>query len=169
MTSARLGSLRLQRGFLLYQLFIFLLVVASVIFAALYIDVSTKNAELEREVERLTEQQVLIMVPDEQAADIANWMKNHPEQTQAIVDMAHLNKQKVENALSNEQESGPTQASHSPINTTAAPVNNKGNSSSATNNVISENADGVKVISLPNGGILVTTRELNETSKNTKN
>ncbi|WP_028768707.1 hypothetical protein [Shewanella fidelis] len=67
---------------------IFLLSVTTFSFGALYFDSQHKVKVLTAEVNELTKSQVLLMVPDEQAAVMANWMANNPEFVQGFVDKA---------------------------------------------------------------------------------
>ena len=80
----------LQRGAsnTLLLLAIFLLSVTAFSFGSLYFDSQHKVKVLTAEVNELTKSQVLLMVPDEQAAVMANWMANNPEFVQGFVDKA---------------------------------------------------------------------------------
>lgn len=149
-----------NKGSVMPNLMLFLLTIAVIFFAGLYFETLRKNTKLEAEVARLESTQVLLMVPDEQAEDIANWLKQHPDQTDAIIEFAS-DKNSSTNTKSvllgpNAQpdKSSPTQAVNQQTNNMVSPQSDV---------IISENEDGVKVISLPNGGIRVTTRELDET------
>ncbi|WP_394128860.1 membrane anchored protein in chemotaxis locus [Shewanella maritima] len=132
-----------------------LLVVASVTSVSLYFDAVKKIELLEFQVSELEKSQVLLMVPEDQAQALATWLDSHPEQTQAIFDMAS---QTPNQAVTVEQQSVPPKAE------TEATSNLEGNSQKEQKGanqlqVVSENEDGVKVIRLPHGGIRVTTRE----------
>jgi hypothetical protein len=108
---------------------LFLSFIMIFVLAGLYIDAHQKVTLLQQDVARLTASQVLLMVPEEQAANIADWLTMHPEQTQAII----VDKVKFD------------------IDTPAKWKDQE--------IVMSENDQGVKVIRLPNGGIRVTTRD----------
>ncbi len=141
------------------MLLVFLLVIAVVCLASLYFDLAKKNRELNAEVIELKASQVLLMVPDEQAEQIANWLAKYPEQTKAMaaraakgedITMAFgpgtelMSSDTVENSSSSQQALNPALSSQA----------------------VTENAQGVKVITLPHGGIRVTTRETDTANKN---
>lgn len=172
------------------------------------IDLWQKNRQLKADVQQLQSTQVLLMVPDEQAQSIANWLTEHPEQMKAMLTLKAPGEQKsvvigpgaaqslpdddiassatakvpatLQRASTTEMTSElPTQLSPL-IGIDNTELKKKANTNTSTQDsapkatlssaasartmtplpvVISENADGVKVISLPNGGIRVTTRE----------
>ena len=128
----------------------FLCFITILVLAGLYVDANKKITLLKQDVARLTDSQVLLMVPEEQAANIANWLTQHPEQTQAIVAAAGQEQAKSvlfgPGALDDDQ---PTKHKH-------PEVVSEGNNQEI---IVSEDAQGVKVIRLPNGGIRVTTRD----------
>ncbi|ABZ76036.1 conserved hypothetical protein [Shewanella halifaxensis HAW-EB4] len=80
----------LQRGEMntLSLLLLFLLSIASFTFGSLYFESQHKNKLLSSEVQKLKNSQVLLMVPDEQAEVMANWMANNPHFVQSFVDKA---------------------------------------------------------------------------------
>ncbi|WP_392342250.1 membrane anchored protein in chemotaxis locus [uncultured Shewanella sp.] len=133
----------------------FLSFIAIVVLAGLYIDADQKVTLLEQDVARLTASQVLLMVPDDQAANIANWLTQHPEQTQAIIASAgKKNKHKVYCLVPGSLDDAPL--------TDIDKVEHDTDVSAEQNDqevIVSEDAQGVKVIRLPNGGIRVTTRD----------
>ncbi|WP_310736204.1 membrane anchored protein in chemotaxis locus [Shewanella sp. SG41-3] len=133
-----------------HMLGFFLCFIAILVLAGLYVDANKKITLLKQDVARLTDSQVLLMVPEEQAANIANWLTQHPEQTQAIVASAGQEQAKSvlfgPGALDDDQ---PTKLKH-------PEVVSEGNNQEI---IVSEDAQGVKVIRLPNGGIRVTTRD----------
>jgi hypothetical protein len=132
----------------------FLSFITIFVLAGLYVDAHQKVASLQQDVARLTASQVLLMVPEDQAANIADWLTMHPEQTQAIV--ASASKELAQSALF-----GPgaldggqlieVDKAKFDIDTPAKWKDQEV--------VMSENDQGVKVIRLPNGGIRVTTRD----------
>ncbi|MGL6124654.1 MAG: membrane anchored protein in chemotaxis locus [Shewanella sp.] len=152
-------------------LIMLLMGIAILVLGALSLDYRRKNSLLQAEIKRLESSQVLLMVPDEQAEAIATWLSSHPDQTSAMLQLASpgerkaveigpnvplnapplLDKQSVvgDNDTTKQHAEGVNPASMltEPKNAAILPV------------VVSENADGVKVISLPNGGIRVTTRK----------
>ncbi|WP_445776246.1 membrane anchored protein in chemotaxis locus [Shewanella sp.] len=129
---------------------LFLCLVAILVLGSLYVDSQRKMSLLSKEIEQLKASQVLLMVPEDQAENIANWLLNHPEQTQAMINQTGKNEAKSvligpgAAVATNDQLSSPADSSQT------LPTQEV---------IVSENAQGVKVISLPNGGIRVTTRE----------
>ncbi|MFV0595776.1 membrane anchored protein in chemotaxis locus [Shewanella sp.] len=163
-------------------LIIVLMAIAILCLAALSFDYHRKIIALRDDVKRLESTQVLLMVPDEQAQAIATWLASHPDQTKAMLKLASPGEQKAvtlgpETFSAPETKIPPTlekpaddkqsqqQTAVDPVPESLRPETSSVLSTAAKsqpNNVpvvISENADGVKVISLPNGGIRVTTRE----------
>ncbi|GGQ26442.1 membrane anchored protein in chemotaxis locus [Shewanella litoralis] len=129
---------------------IFLCFVAILVLGSLYVDSQRKMTLLSKEIEQLKASQVLLMVPEDQAENIANWLLTHPEQTQAMISKTGKDEAKSvligpgADASNHDKLSSPTDSSQT------LPTQEV---------IVSENAQGVKVISLPNGGIRVTTRE----------
>ena len=151
------------RGSVGISLMLFLLMLAVIALSSLYFDALKKNDLLKADVERLAASQVLLMVPDEQAADIANWLAQHPEQTETIIEFAGRDKSSTYGNIGehSHQQSvllGPQIATE--FSTTEPSATQMVDDNPPTDVVVSENADGVKVIRLPHGGIRVTTREL---------
>lgn len=157
--------------------------IAIVFLGALIFDYHRKNIKLHADVKRLEASQVVLMVPDEQAQVIADWLATHPEQTKAMLkmaapgehksvtlgpDMPETDKEYIPPLLekvpdTDKQQSSPQQfidpSASSRLQNEAALAAEFRQQSVNVPVVISENADGVKVISLPSGGIRVTTRE----------
>lgn len=152
--------------------------IAIVCLGALSLDYHRKISLLRDEVKRLESTQVLLMVPDEQAEAIATWLASHPDQTKAMLKLASPGEQKavtlgpetltapednIPPLLDKSLDKLPTMDKSSEQNQTQTPLMleqpNTTNGSGTVPVIISENADGVKIISLPNGGIRVTTRE----------
>ncbi|AZG75127.1 membrane anchored protein in chemotaxis locus [Shewanella livingstonensis] len=132
----------------------FLSFITIIVLAGLYVDAHQKATLLEQEVVRLTASQVLLMVPEDQAANIANWLTQHPEQTQAII--ASAGKEQAQSVLF-----GPGALVGAQV-TNVDKVKHDTDAPAAHNDqevIVSEDAQGVKVIRLPNGGIRVTTRD----------
>ncbi|WP_227006708.1 membrane anchored protein in chemotaxis locus [Shewanella donghaensis] len=126
------------------MLVVFLLVIAVISFASLYFDSAKKMRDLQFQVEQLKSSQVLLMVPDDQAADIAAWLTKHPDKTKALAQKA-ANGEQITLTL------GPGVSSNT--NEVSPPM------LETVNDTVIENTQGVKVIPLPHGGIRVTTRE----------
>lgn len=148
--------------------------IAIVCLGALSLDYHRKISLLRDDIKRLESTQVLLMVPDEQAEAIATWLASHPDQTKAMLKLASPGEQKAvtlgpetlkvpENSIPPLLDKSPTMDKSSEqkqIQTPLMPEQpNTTNGSGAVPVIISENADGVKIISLPDGGIRVTTRE----------
>ncbi|QYJ95131.1 hypothetical protein [Shewanella spartinae] len=194
-------------------LLFFLLLVCCLVTGSLYLDLRHKNGLLEEKVAQLEKSQVLLMVPDEQAKALADWMENNPEFTQSIIKQAEPGSQvrveigpEVPEAIARQEAVSLTdrlseqtdsldeqtanfneqqdQTSLTPLLPAAdAEESSQGEHlsehqreqkvASATDKAkqdgqtpsqpvkLSEDKDGVKVISLPHGGIRVTTREDN--------
>ncbi len=165
-----------------------LMAIAIISLAALSLDYSYKISLLREDVKRLESSQVLLMVPDEQAKPIADWLASHPDQTKALLKLATpgepkqitLGPESEPNSAvpplleKNTKSADPASLSQTPntgqILSPLAPKTSADPSSNfqVTDTIgqtaeqpiiISESADGVKVISLPNGGIRITTRE----------
>lgn len=151
--------------------------IAIVCLGALSLDYHRKISLLRDDVKRLESTQVLLMVPDEQAEAIATWLASHPDQTKAMVKLASLGQQKavtlgpetlkaqadnIAPLLDKSLDTSPTMDKSSELNQTQAQLMpeqaNTTHGAGAVPVIISKNADGVKIISLPNGGIRVTTR-----------
>ncbi|MDP5144938.1 membrane anchored protein in chemotaxis locus [Shewanella sp. ULN5] len=157
-------GVKFNRGSVGINLILFLLLMAVVVFSSLYIDVLKKNDLLKADIKRLESSQVLLMVPDEQAADIANWLTQHPEQTETIIEFAGRDKQSVDDKI--DIDNAPKSVLLSPQphvdNLAETNIQSPDNTSEKISEdvLVSENEHGVKVIRLPHGGIRVTTREL---------
>ncbi|QYJ74071.1 membrane anchored protein in chemotaxis locus [Shewanella sp. FJAT-52076] len=122
-------------------LVIFLLALFSVVITVLYFDLRVKYTELKVKNAELAASQVLLMVPDSQAEALAQWLESHPRETERLLKQVEI---KANGGDGVKEDS--TQGAES-IPRKLVPE------------VISENSDGVKVISLPDGGIRVTTRD----------
>jgi hypothetical protein len=126
---------------------LFLMSVLCLVFGSLYLDSRNKLALLNEEISRLKQSQVLLMVPDDQAVVIADWLEKNPKQTNALIDM-----------FATSSINGKKHAEHDSVNTNSILQQPEKNSV-----IVSETEDGVKVIKLPHGGIRVTTREESQT------
>lgn len=143
-----------------YRLALFLFLVALVVVAALYWDLRQKNRQLSEKVAQLESSQVLLMVPDEQAAIIADWMSRHPQQTASLLDVI---RPKMTSGTEPEAQTS-TKLSVSPGD--ISPERTQGEAGATVplpaqteDARVTELENGVKVIRLPHGGIRVTTRE----------
>lgn len=161
---------------------IFLLGVAVVVFAGLFFDTLNKNRLLDEEVQTLQKSQVLLMVPDDQAEAIANWLASNPEQTQSLLQHAQTGQQTsvqldTDGSLKSidESKSRTEKSAGAPLladSQQVIPEDGNGNATKQSNNqvkrdtqpllepkIVSDSKGDVKVITLPHGGIRVTTRE----------
>ncbi|WP_051413194.1 hypothetical protein [Shewanella colwelliana] len=188
----------------LMLLVLFLMLVSTVVTGSLYLDMRHKNRLLLSEIEQLKKTQVLLMVPDEQAKAVAEWMASNPDATKSLLSQAKPGEQtSVEigpGVTSTEQSKSealnvrdspslliypaPDMQSNKPVTVLTDDIELIDAASTTTDNnmlgsktdvnpdqvdnltssqpvKLSENQDGVKVISLPHGGIRVTTREDN--------
>nr|WP_303648362.1 membrane anchored protein in chemotaxis locus [Shewanella metallivivens] len=135
------------------MLILFLCCITIIVLASLYVDSRRKMALMTQEIEQLKSSQVLLMVPEEQAANIASWLSQHPEQTQAIIETGTQDEAQsvlIGPGVNNAAESQDSHLLQSPDSAQTFQTQEV---------IVSENAQGVKVISLPNGGIRVTTRD----------
>ncbi|QSX39663.1 membrane anchored protein in chemotaxis locus [Shewanella cyperi] len=140
------------------RLWLFLLGLALVAVLALYLDVQRKNRVLQQEIQRLQNSQVLLMVPDAQAEAIAEWLSRHPDATDVIIRDAR--KQQQQDPAAGTSSQPQEQLPLSPLKPVSdLPHTDEPDAPSLQPVVVSESADGVKVINLPHGGIRVTTRE----------
>ena len=216
----------LQRGEIntLSLLLMFLLSIASFTFGSLYFEAQHKNKLLSSEVQKLKNSQVLLMVPDEQAELMANWMAENPDFVSSFVEKAKQGESTVlplgpgaqqpssqsvsskSRGLADDEQQKQSVTQQKPVkpvstkeqekrlNGASAKTEQKHTAAilseldrdavltvtdeersnaakmkdSAFNStrvvkqavMLNESPDGVKLISLPHGGIRVTTREL---------
>ncbi|MEZ9596473.1 hypothetical protein AB4298_17750 [Shewanella sp. 10N.261.52.F9] len=194
-------------------LIMFLLSISCFTFGSLYFESSHKNKLLSAEVDKLKDSQVLLMVPDEQAEVMANWMANNPDFVQSFIEKARqgettllpigpgveqpvshignsqqasieqavdqkaaktLNKSKtMEQDYAQETERSaaikplevkPSQEKAGVSNKASNALQAKTQSTEPVTKAVTltETDDGVKMIRLPHGGVLITTREPSE-------
>ncbi|QYJ85028.1 hypothetical protein K0I73_12410 [Shewanella mesophila] len=186
-------------------LVLFLLLISTIVAGSLYLDMRHKNSLLEARIDQLEKSQVLLMVSDDQAQALADWMAKNPEVTQTLIKQAkpgvqtsveigpgvvsneiqieshadeNLNvsiSSDINRATSDDKQNVndiviPMRASVSDDVVDSAQIDQsdlaadglKVDEHSKIEVIkLSEDKDGVKVISLPHGGIRVTTREDN--------
>ena len=70
------------------MLLLFLLLISTIVAGSLYLDMRHKNSLLEARIDLLEKSQVLLMVPDDQAQALADWMATNPEITQTLIKQA---------------------------------------------------------------------------------
>ncbi|MCL1073917.1 hypothetical protein [Shewanella dokdonensis] len=146
-----------------YWLSIFLLSLAVLVLAAVSWQLHVKNQLLQQETEQLRASQVVLMVPDAQAAQIADWMVKHPDQTASLLDVVKpvqegtkSLQQSLDDARQKQRTQAPEPANKPNSNDKLPPA------ASATPVMVEQLQNGVKVIRLPHGGIRVTTRDVND-------
>ena len=140
-----------------YRLALFLFFILLILVTALYWDLRQKNRQLSEQVIQLESSQVLLMVPDEQAAIIADWMSRHPQQTASLLDVI---KPKVASGIDVTTAVSPhTQTSQTLVSGEVIKAGDVADTEIPQQVPETELENGVKVIRLPHGGIRVTTRE----------
>lgn len=123
------------------------------------------NKALSAEVAELKASQVMLMVPDNQAQQLSDWLGDNPEQVDELIRMARESEQ-LQVEVEGDFEPSPG-FEHKPIVAEPAPLKPQPQSGKATGelqsavSVESVSEQGVKIIRLPHGGIRVTTREDN--------
>ncbi|MDB2386249.1 hypothetical protein N9W21_02755 [Shewanella sp.] len=138
-------------------LLIFLLSTAVVALSLLYVELASNNQTLQVQVDKLTAEQVLLVVPDQQAEAIAHWMQSNPQWLAHQVLQARKHHSSISTTI------GPT------VDSAKAPQPLSANEPSTEPlkqaHEITMTAEGVRIISLPHGGIRITTRELENNNK----
>ena len=127
-----------------FKLALFLITTAFLSVTALYFDLRMKHTELQQQVETLKASQVLLVVPDEQAKALSEWLNSHPESIDSLVKQGQRNAQPEK-----QSEAEPaSERTKSKINIKPSQAAKKDDFSS----------DEIKIYQLPHGGIRVTTR-----------
>ncbi len=126
-----------------YKLALFLITTAFLSVTALYFDLRVKNADLRRQVEKLKASRVLLVVPDEQAGALSEWLNSHPESVDSLIRQGQGNIQ--------------SDKPDKPEITPAAENKTDGKKSPAADKT-DFSGDGIKTRKPPRGGIRVTTR-----------
>lgn len=144
----------------LTALLTFLLLVTSVTFGGLYFDSWQTNTQLKKQVVQLTQSQVILSVPPEQASAIASWMNMHPEYVEGLIQSIHSRPESSSCSLVNGLvRSKSSVVRHNPLLQGEAVSIAAGNHPLIqAEKVIEESTEGVKTIALPHGGIRITTR-----------
>ena len=186
-------------------LVLFLLLISTIVTGSLFLDMRHKNSLLEARIAQLEKSQVLLMVSDDQAQALADWMAKNPEVTETLIKQAKPGVQTSVEIGPGVLDDVPQVANHANENIGGPLVNDTNIATSenkqSTSDILipmrasigddavidsqadqqgltldavkvdehskieviklSEDKDGVKVISLPHGGIRVTTREDN--------
>ena len=189
----------------LMVLVFFLLFISTIVTGSLFLDMRHKNSLLEARIAQLEKSQVLLMVSDDQAQALADWMAKNPEVTETLIKQAKPGVQTSVEIGPGVLDDVPQVANHANENIGGPLVNDTNIATSenkqSTSDILipmrasigddavidsqadqqgltldavkvdehskieviklSEDKDGVKVISLPHGGIRVTTREDN--------
>lgn len=189
----------------LMVLVLFLLLISTIVTGSLFLDMRHENSLLEARIAQLEKSQVLLMVSDDQAQALADWMAKNPEVTETLIKQAKPGVQTSVEIGPGVLDDVPQVANHANENIGGPLVNDTNIATSenkqSTSDILipmrasigddavidsqadqqgltldavkvdehskieviklSEDKDGVKVISLPHGGIRVTTREDN--------
>lgn len=169
-------------------LLLFLLSITSFAFGSLYFEAQHKVKLLSAEVKQLQSSQVLLMVADEQAEVVAKWMQNNPHFVQPAIDKAKQGGSQalaigpggterppiIPNTVSKAQVGDNPKVAPVPVKAIAREADVVENhkkrplKEKPVNQVpvrpksavtLEETDDGVKLISLPHGGVRVTTRD----------
>lgn len=166
-------------------LLIFLLSIAAFTLGSLYFELKHKHQLLIDEVAQLKASQILFMVPDAQAEVMANWMVQNPTFVQPFAEQAREGQVTTMSIGDSRAENSSEQVNeHDSVATKMAADIGIKNKVLAINTVkikdpsvvledtpvtfpkkvqkVSVAEDGVKLISLPDGGIRITTRALEE-------
>ncbi len=121
------------------------------------------NNKLQAEVTELKASQVMLMVPDDQAQQLSDWLGRNPEQVDELLEMA-----RDKESLSVEIEGATNADSRAAVAETVTPAQTPLRPEAALQQpsaqgvtVESVNDQGIKIIRLPHGGIRVTTRDDN--------
>ncbi len=131
--------LKQESSSLYIKLALFLLTTAFLSVATLYFEVNKENRELKKQVETLKASQVLLMVPDEQADALSEWLNSHPESIETLL------KQKKDDKPELPQNVEPKNMKSVDIKNSQAQL--------------SFGSEEIKTYKLPHGGIRVTTRK----------
>ena len=131
-----------------FKLALFLITTAFLSVSALYFDLRKQNADLLHKVETLKASQVLLVVPDEQADALSEWLNSHPESIETLI---RQGKDKGQQGVNTDQELMSKPLSESSDKKT----DNKSSQAIPDNDFSSEE---IKTYKLPHGGIRVTTR-----------
>ena len=123
------------------------------------------NNKLRSQVAELKASQVMLMVPDDQAQQLSDWLGKNPDQVDELIDMARQKESlsveiepDTDIILAGENQSDSSVTSQIPPQgeVSVQRVSGQGDTLESVND------KGIKVIRLPHGGIRVTTREDNQ-------
>lgn len=152
-----------------YKLAVFLLSIAVFALATVAWTFFDKSRKLQRQVTNLQASQVMLMVPEEQAATIASWMQQHPQQTASLLDAV---KPVAEGTMTQQQALRAEQ--QQPLNNRlqsgeASSLKPKTNKQQGDATPIQQDAkpkasniDGMTVVPTEHGGVIITTRDVSE-------
>ncbi|MCF1426687.1 MAG: hypothetical protein LPD71_05545 [Shewanella sp.] len=124
------------------------------------------NARLQAEVTSLKSSQVMLMVPNEQAQQLSDWLGANPQRVEEVINMARQGERlnvEIDAQLPALQQLPQAEPGQQPDNRADSrqPLVVDSRAASAVITLESVDAQGIKVIRLPHGGIRVTTREDN--------
>ncbi|MGI2259467.1 hypothetical protein [Shewanella sp. GXUN23E] len=124
------------------------------------------NARLHAEVNSLKSSQVMLMVPDEQAQQLSDWLGANPQRVEELINMARKGERlnveiEAETPALKQHSEGGADEQPNIRDDNAQPQVGDNRAPSTAITIESVDAQGIKVIRLPHGGIRVTTREDN--------
>ncbi|MCE9680039.1 membrane anchored protein in chemotaxis locus [Shewanella sp. AS1] len=141
------------------MLTIFFLLLCSVSTGLLYLEQRHEVSVLKEKVSKLQSSQVLLMVPDEQAKALASWLEAHPEAAANLIKQAKPGRQ-TKVVIDPDSTKGSSPSGDNRIASSKGAVNPEAADKDLSSVTISEDEMGVKIIRLANGGVLVTTRDV---------
>lgn len=170
-----------------YLLVLFLMSIALFAVTSLYLEQRNSMALLNAQIQELQKNQVLLMVPEEHSQALAKWMQDNPNATELLLEQVNPGSEarvaigpgvtEVKHADHEVETEAKTidetevayparvapqvveQQLSEPVEQKPATKDSVTAESGTT--TLSEDDKGVKVISLPHGGIRITTREDN--------
>ena len=154
---------------LTYKLAVFLLIVLVLALATIAWQYFDKSRKLQQQVAKLQASQVMLMVPKEQAATIANWMQQHPQQTASLLDvikpiaegtMSQQQALQAEKSTSLENRLPSGQASL--LKPPAKQTQGERDAAKQDAKPKASEIDGMTVVPTEHGGVIITTRDVSE-------
>ncbi|MCL1036519.1 hypothetical protein L2750_05050 [Shewanella submarina] len=121
------------------------------------------NNKLQAEVTELKASQVMLMVPDNQAQQLSDWLGRNPEQVDELLEMAR-DRESLSVEIEGDTKAEPSVGADETVTPAQTSVTSETSSQQQPAQgvtVESVNDQGIKIIRLPHGGIRVTTRDDN--------
>lgn len=152
-----------------YRLTIFLLSIAVLLFATLTWQYFDKSRQLAAQVEQLKTSQIMLMVPEQHAAAIAQWMEQHPQQTASLLEVVKPvveGKLTQPEALARQQDAGRGVSNAPSAGLAPQPLTEKMQNVSEEPSTprqepqASSLPNGVTVAPTAHGGVIITTRDV---------